>query len=234
MAILVLGASGQLGTHLVPELKKYYTKIDTPTSKQLNVLTDAIPDYNVIINCVAWTNTVTAEDPNNWDKVLDLNMWLPKYIKSGYMNDKTKVFHISTDYVYDGDQPDSKESDVLKPFNKYGISKALCDYALLETAYLHLWIIRTSFKPKTWKHPVAFTDVMTNADTTDIIAGLISKLIHIRPTPGIYNVGTQTKSVYDLVKLNNPFINPATLNIHNLNVSIKRNLTMDLTKFRNI
>ena len=238
--ILVLGGSGELGSYLVLDLKAMGYSVLTPTHKELDILNLKKADnlghkYNtdILINLVAWTNTLTAEDPANWNKVLDHNLWLPNYMREHYLDNQI-IFHLSTDYVYDGDTPNSKETDLLRPWNRYGISKALCDQELLALDHPNLYIIRTSFKPKIWKHPEAFTDIITNADTTDVISKLITKFIQQLPKPGIYNIGTETKSVFDLIQRTNSHIKPAKLIDSDFKHLLKPNLTMNLNKFKEL
>lgn len=240
--ILILGSTGKLGRVLTPLLAENHN-ICAPAHHELDIEKDTTAIHNVfsptiLLNLVGYTDVIAAEDPANWSKVLSLNTWLPKYLSDGSLDFRTKIIHISTDYVYDGDTPNSKETDILQPFNKYGMSKALCDLKLLKLKdlYPNIYIIRTSFKPKIWPHPTVFADILTNADTTEVISKLICKFINHLPESGIYNIGTKSKSLYDLVRKNNPNVKKAYLDLDSsmLPLILKKNLTMDLTKFRKL
>jgi dTDP-4-dehydrorhamnose reductase len=80
--------------------------------------------------------------------------------------------------------------------NWYSYTKLLADgiIELLSNNYL---ICRCSHKPYPWKFDQAFIDKIGNFDYTDTIAALIVKLINLDAN-GIYNVGTHTKSMYEL------------------------------------
>ena len=82
--ILLLGASGGIGSVVLKELKKYSPKtIYAPTSKELNLNQDFLPyilsccyeDTNIIINCAG----IMERDNNilltsNYDKIMNINL----------------------------------------------------------------------------------------------------------------------------------------------------------------
>ena len=93
-------------------------------------------------------------------------------------------------------------------------------------------LIRTSFRPRPFPFPKAWLDHMTNADYIDIIADYIIKLIR-KKASGVYNVGTEIKTLYGLanktIKDCKPilddykFIRPkdVTMNINKLKKKLK-------------
>ena len=70
-------------------------------------------------------------------------------------------------------------------------------------------VIRCSFKPSPFPFEKAFNDVTGNFDYTDKIAKLIIKLITNKAT-GIFNVGTEAKTLYELAIKTNPKVLPTT------------------------
>ena len=64
-------------------------------------------------------------------------------------------------------------------------------------------MIRTSFKPKPFPYDEAYTDILTCADYIDNIAAFIIQLIN-EERIGIYNVGTEPKTIYTLAKQTKP------------------------------
>ena len=102
---------------------------------------------------------------------------------------------------------------------------------LLSYCRPNIHILRTSFKDIKWPYPAAFADVYTNADTVDVIANLIASFILKSPVGGIYNIGTVSKSLYQLAVRNNPNVIKGYLSEVKI-PTMRQNLTMDLSKCR--
>jgi dTDP-4-dehydrorhamnose reductase len=93
-------------------------------------------------------------------------------------------------------------------------------------------ILRSSFKPNPFPHDSAWIDLIGNFDYVDVIADLMIRLIKSQAT-GIYNVGTELKSIYDLAKRTNPSVKPIlkgegfidsndiSMNVSKMNVFLK-------------
>jgi len=132
--ILLIGSNGLLGSQLYLKssyfsefLGTHYKTVSNSNSVFLDV-TDIDSVYslvlefkpNVIINCSAYTNVDKAE--LNKKNVRDVNvLGLQNIIKSSSID--TKIVHISSDYVFDGEKGDYKESDPTHPVNYYGKTK---------------------------------------------------------------------------------------------------------------
>ena len=132
--ILLIGSNGFLGSYLYLKssnffevLGTYYKTVSNSNSVFLdvtdidsvcNLVSEFKPD--IIINCSAYTNVDKAE--LNKKNVRDVNvLGLQNIIKSCSIN--TKIVHISSDYVFDGEKGDYKESDSTHPVNYYGKTK---------------------------------------------------------------------------------------------------------------
>ena len=141
MKVLVTGTSGQLGFDIMMELKKRgYTGVGadrsdsdaefehvildiTDAEKVMKVVNEIKPD--VIVHCAAWTNVDGAEAPENYDKVMAVNVEGTANLARAAKAVDAKFVYISTDYVFDGQgeepwQPDDKN---YAPLNVYGESK---------------------------------------------------------------------------------------------------------------
>lgn len=125
--VLVLGANGQLGSDLLKVLGKNDVLHIGISRKEFDVLNDDIEKLKqypakYIINCIATTNVDGAED--NSQQAFNINAdFAYKLAKFCHENDII-LFHISTDYVFDGTNPfkyDEKSSP--NPLSIYGLSK---------------------------------------------------------------------------------------------------------------
>lgn len=149
MRILLTGARGQLGRHLVKELKDAHELIQTDradcdlTDPQaiLAMLDRTNPE--LIINTAAMTAVDQAEDE---PKLADqLNHQLPKSLADWASNRGTQLIHYSTDYVFGGTQTRPwKEDDPKAPESVYGTTKYLGEQAILQSAVAG-FIVRTAW-----------------------------------------------------------------------------------------
>ena len=195
MKVLVLG-DGLLGTEIVKQtgwdsLSRKNDEFDIYTS-DYNFFN--LHNYNVIINCIAHTNTYSTDKSTHWDVNYKAVIAL-----TNYCNDNNiKLVHISTDYIYSNSNTRSSETDVPVHLNTwYGYTKLLGDaYAQLNERNL---IIRTSHKPYPFPYKDAWANQTTNGDYVTVIADLIIKLVN-KNSSGVYNVGTEEKTWFNLTK----------------------------------
>jgi dTDP-4-dehydrorhamnose reductase len=111
--------------------------------------------------------------------------------------------------------------------NWYTYYKLLADEYISFTNPDYL-ICRCSFKSKPFEFESAWIDQVGNFDYVDIISDLIIKLIN-KNTTGIYNVGTELKTMYDLAKQTNPNVKSSFKPTH-----VPGNVSMNLNKLKNI
>ncbi|GAG33297.1 unnamed protein product, partial [marine sediment metagenome] len=121
------------------------------------------------------------------------------------------LVYISTDYVFDGVGGGYKEDDPLGPVrNYYSLTKLVAE-ELSRLSPAHL-IVRTSFRPREWPYPVAFTDVYTSQDYVDVIAPEIALAIRrCRDIPyDTLHIATERKSVYELARRRKGDVRPGS------------------------
>ena len=148
MKILIIGSTGQLGQTLT-KTKPIDTEIiqcgrnelDLSVPKNINNYILGInPDC--IINSAAYTNVDQAEKET--DLAFKVNAESPNLIASVATEINAKLIHISTDFVFDGENNTSYKTDEkTNPLGAYGKSKAKGE--LLVMKYKNTKVIRTSW-----------------------------------------------------------------------------------------
>lgn len=150
MKIVITGAGGQLGKSLTQLFtdKDYevfpYNKQQLDITNRTNIkeILDKIqPDF--LINTAAFTQVDLCE--TELEKAYLVNGIGTYYLAQEAKEKKVKFFHVSTDYVFNGEKHQSYiEEDLTDPKTIYGKSKQLGEALALAT-YENTTIIRTSW-----------------------------------------------------------------------------------------
>lgn len=152
MKVLVTGIAGQLGHDVMNELHKRgyegvgsdvapkysgaddgtavtkmdYVQMDITNSEEV---TEAIKKVNpdVVVHCAAWTAVDLAEESENKEKVMAINVGGTENITKVCKELDCKMVYISTDYVFDGygTRPWNEDCKDYAPLNVYGESKLM-------------------------------------------------------------------------------------------------------------
>ena len=162
MRILICGARGQLGCEFSRLLGQGYAEIgpipDSYRNSEL-VKTDVaeldITDaqavdafiaggrFDLIINCAAMTNVDGCEEHE--EAAYRINALAPENLAKAAARHGAKLVHISTDYVFSGDDPtDRVEDDIPNPQSAYGRTK-FAGEQLVQQANPRHFIIRTAW-----------------------------------------------------------------------------------------
>ncbi len=150
LKILVTGSNGQLGSEI--KIKSMdskhhfvFTDIHNLDILDLTQLEEKFQEFkpDVIINCAAFTAVDLAETEQ--EKASQLNVAAVTNIANLAYQYKTKVIHISTDYVFDGRSffPYNEDHDA-NPLSVYGYTKLQGERALMNSGCDGV-IIRTSW-----------------------------------------------------------------------------------------
>lgn len=161
MRILITGSNGLLGQKLVkllvglPEVELLatsngenrmtsidfeYKPLDITSEVAVNQLIhDFCPD--VVINTAAMTNVDACE--NDQDNCWKVNVDAVAYLLKACQEVKAKLIHLSTDFVFDGENGPYKEEDQPNPLSFYGKSKFEAEQLLLKSTYKNWAIART-------------------------------------------------------------------------------------------
>lgn len=224
MNVLVLG-KGKLGSEIVKQTAwDYLSRAEHEiTIDNFDQWKDRMMSYDVIVNCIGNTDTYSDDKEKHWKANYELVTFLAEFCDE---NNK-RLVHISTDYLYQNSVEDAKETDECEfEHSWYLTTKLLADEYLKEHAKNYL-ICRLSHKPYPFPYDSAWVDIITNADYTPVIADLVIKLIENGAT-GLYNVGTERKTIYELAQRTNKNVLKSIAPPH-----IPKNVTMNISKMEN-
>jgi len=149
--ILVTGSKGQVGSELQALSKNYEYNFFFTDRTSLDITNkESIEDFtqlnaiDVIINTAAYTAVDKAEeDEVNADKV---NHLATKYLAEIAKEQNIKLIHISTDYVFNGENfKPYTEDDITSPNGVYGVTKLAGERIMQEINPKYSIIIRTSW-----------------------------------------------------------------------------------------
>ncbi|WP_369765646.1 dTDP-4-dehydrorhamnose reductase [Flavobacterium sp. WC2429] len=149
--ILVTGATGQLGSELKVLSKNYwqyewvFADRNQVSLDNLSVLENQLEEIHpvIILNCGAYTAVDKAETEQELADIV--NHQSVKVIAQYANENKVKLIHISTDYVFDGSSAIALTEEALtQPINVYGATKRAGELACLEVNPNTI-IIRTSW-----------------------------------------------------------------------------------------
>ena len=225
MSKLILG-DGLLGSELIKITKWDYIsrKKDGIDFRDIKSYEKLIDKYDVIINCIADCNTYAESRENHWNVnykgVVDL---VDKTSKNNQ-----KLVHISTDYVYSHSKRYANEEDVpVHCRNWYGYTKLLGDgYVQLKSnKYL---LLRWTHKETPFLHENAYINQVGNFDYVDKIAEIVRDLV-VSDKEGIYNMGSQLKTMYDLARQTKSDVKPVNNKFHE---SMPSDITIDISKLK--
>jgi len=149
--ILITGANGQLGREMRKVIEgeimveAIYTDVDeldiTDAQAIDNILSSNKVDY--IVNCAAFTAVDAAE--SNVELCTMLNVEAPALLARAAHKHAARLVHISTDYVFDGNNcRPYREDDAVCPTSVYGTTKAEGERRIMEIAPDSI-IIRTAW-----------------------------------------------------------------------------------------
>ena len=160
MRILVTGKNGQLGrsiqklvnTDAKIDINQYSNdfifigkgELDLSSESSIGHYFNNNDKFDIIINCAAYTAVDKAEEEQ--ELANQVNHLAVKQLAGIAKEQKAKLIHTSTDYVFNGesDKP-YLETDTANPINVYGETKLAGEQALKEIMPANAIIIRTSW-----------------------------------------------------------------------------------------
>jgi dTDP-4-dehydrorhamnose reductase len=219
--VLLTGATGRLGR----ELRTLLPGALVPNRAELDVadatsVRAAFERWRpaVVVHAAAYTDVAGAE--RDRDACWRVNVIGTRHVADACAAADAVLVHVSTDYVFWGDADPERaarggyrEDDPTGPVRNYYALTKLAAEDEARRAPRHL-ILRTSFRPRDWPYPVAFTDVRTSQAYVDELApelALAARHAATLVAAGVrllHVVGPPT-SVFDLARRRAPDVRPA-------------------------
>ena len=151
MKMLITGINGQVGSALVRQAKVQGHDVIAISREQWDMAQS--PEYgeelvlktkpDLVINPAAYTNVDGAEEDEA--VALKVNADAPRALARGCKQLDIPIFHISTDYVFDGSKEEPYvETDKTNPINAYGRTKLAGELAVQEETQKYI-ILRVSW-----------------------------------------------------------------------------------------
>lgn len=150
MRILLFGSTGQVGLEVLARAGSHGVTIDALSRAEVDLEDEAAiaaaigrTDADLVINAAAYTAVDQAETDEA--AAFAINGVAPGVMARACRTRYLPLFHISTDYVFDGQRPGAwVETDETAPANAYGRSKLAGEQAVLAAGGRSL-ILRTSW-----------------------------------------------------------------------------------------
>ncbi|MCW5942671.1 MAG: dTDP-4-dehydrorhamnose reductase [Fimbriimonadaceae bacterium] len=149
MKVLLLGAGGMLGQEVRNVFTEHGWEVwarDLPEFDLTNPVSVAsvavdYADADWCVNCAAYTAVDKAETER--DAAFAVNAYGPTILADACLLAGTKLLHIGTDFVFDGEKAEPyTEDDEPNPLSAYGDSKREGEKAVLAGGG---WVVRTSW-----------------------------------------------------------------------------------------
>lgn len=174
MKLLITGEKGQLGCQLksiidrkssdIGKLDPLYNNVeckfidhDELDITNYNVVMSHVSSFkpDVIINCAAYSNVDGCE--NDKDTAFKVNAIGPRNLAAASEKYGTKLLHVSTDYVFNGEGTvPFKEYDTPHPVSVYGKTKLLGEQYVRENCSRY-FIVRTAWLYGEWGRNFVYT-----------------------------------------------------------------------------
>ena len=180
---------------------------------------------DIILHCAGLSRPMQTHE-KNISKSIDLNIIGTANITKVCEKNNIKLVYFSTGYVYEGTKGNYSETDPVKPFNNYGLSKLGGECAV--SMYKNSLILRITMIEKPFPYNKAFYDLKSNFMFHEDLVKILPKIINQK---GILNVGGPTQSVFNFAKKTKKNIKRIS---GKKSSSLPLNQTMNLKKLKKI
>tara|TARA_B110000483_G_scaffold235691_1_gene307633 strand:+ start:461 stop:1165 length:705 start_codon:yes stop_codon:yes gene_type:complete len=228
--IIVTGGDGRFAKILKNKNKKL--NLIFCSKKQLDILNLKSIKKNfdkykpeIVFHCAGLSRPMDIHE-NDIAKSIDLNIIGTANLVKICKLYEIKLIYFSTGYVYAGKKGNYKETDAVKPFNNYGLSKLGGECAV--SMYKNSLILRLTMTEKPFVHNIAFTNLKSNFMFHEDLIAILPKIIN---EIGIINIGGKSQSIYNFAKKYDKSLKKSKVN---KNSKMPLNQTMNIEKLKKI
>ncbi len=200
--ILVTGGNGRFAKVLKEKNKNL--NLYFASKKECNILRDASIEKiikkikpNIVLHTAGLSRPMNIHE-TDIEKSIDLNIIGTANLVKICKRYNIKIIYFSTSYVYEGVSGNYKESDPVKPFNNYGISKLGGECSVM--MYKNSLILRITMTEKPFMFKKAYSNLIANYMYHEDLVKILPKIINKK---GILNIGGKTQSIYNFARSKN-------------------------------
>ena len=223
--ILILGATGYLGSDLYDYLSKRYSNVMTNTQgvdltrkeNLIDLLQKAKPE--IIVNCIKSKKLFSLNMIETCEKHIDYAYNINYGINRDFVNlFHGKIVYFSTDNVFDGKKGAYTEEDLPNPINVYGMTKLFGEKVLIESCDDYL-ILRMGalYKEKNsgFSDDLNLKDkIICTPSSTKNVCKTLDKLLR-EDKKGVFHIGGKRKSIMFCEKKS---INPKNVSLKSIKI----------------
>ena len=228
--IVVTGSDGRFAKIL--KIKNKKLNLIFENKKRLNILNlNSIIRFiklnkpKIILHCAGLSRPMDIHE-KDIKKSIDLNIIGTANITKVCEMFNLKLIYFSTGYVYSGNRSNFKETDPVKPFNNYGLSKMGGECAV--QMYSNSLILRLIMTEKPFAYNKAYSNLKSNYIFHEEVVKMLPKLINKK---GIINVGGKAQSIFNFARSHNPKVKKI---FAKKNKNFPLNQTMSIAKLNKI
>jgi dTDP-4-dehydrorhamnose reductase len=230
--VIFTGGSGLLGS----EFRKLRTDVLYPPAGEFNVTNyDQMECFaskhgcDVVIHAAAFTSPPLVD--KNPEKALDVNIVGTANIVRLCMKHGARLIYVSTDYVFQGDKGNYRETDAVLAVNKYAWSKLGGECAA--RMYDKSLIVRTSFGPNRFPYERAFADQWTSRESVSVIARKLAALINT-DLLGVIHVGGERRTVLEYARSLDPSRTIGELSVKAVPFKVPTDTSLNCERYNSI
>jgi len=222
--ILVTGGDGRFAKILKEKnlkLNLYFASKKECNILSINSLTKIIKKIKpkIVLHTAGLSRPMNIHE-KDINKSINLNIIGTSNLVKVCNQFKIKIIYFSTSYVYEGLTGNYKETDPVKPFNNYGLSKLGGECAV--RMYQNSLTLRITMTEKPFIFKKAYDNLIANYMYHEDLVDMLPKIINQK---GIINIGGKTQSIYNFAKSKNLDVKKAKL-INTKKLPLRQNMNI--------
>lgn len=222
--ILVTGGDGRFAKVLKKKnlkLNLYFASKKECDILSLNSLTKIIKKIKpkIVLHTAGLSRPMDVHE-KDINKSINLNIIGTSNLVKVCNQFNIKIIYFSTSYVYEGLKGNYKETDPVKPFNNYGLSKLGGECAVM--MYRNSLSLRITMTEKPFMFKKAYDNLIANYMYHEDLVDILPKIINQK---GILNIGGKSQSIFNFAKSKNLEVKKTKL-IRTKKLPLKQNMNI--------